>query len=1100
MLKESSNKKRTRKERSLGRHSNRNVSKTYFDLQEWRNWILRVRNFYATNTVSTNIFDKVEHDSLLIQRKQDNRPYIRVLIFNEEMVALVDSGASHSVIGKKGLYLIDRFNLHIFSFCDMNISTADGKNQQVLGYVNLPIQLDGVLKILQVLVVPSLCHNLILGSDFCQLFRLNINFANNSYFFIGNEVNLTSINALNCIKPRDELTEEQSIILTKIIEQFQELSWEDGARLGRTNKIVHRINTGNSEPVKQRQHVMSPYMMEHLYEELDRMLEMGVVQPSHSPWSSPILLVKKPGGAYRLCFDGRKLNSLTKKDAYPLPIVENILNKLTGAQYLTSIDLKSAFWQIPLDKSSQEKCAFMVSGRGLFEFTVMPFGLSNAAQTQQRLMDQVLGPSLDPYVFVYLDDIIIATSTFDKHVEILSEVYRRLKDANLTVNLEKCKFCRPSLKYLGYLVDKNGLRTDPDKVAAMLNLPRPENVTELKRFIGTVGWYRRFLKDFSTMTAPLTQLLKKKKKLQKLVWTEEAEKSFQNIKEALISAPILASPNYAKMFYIQCDASHVGLGAVLTQKDDDGNDVVCAFASRTLNDAERKYTVTELELAAVLFGIDKFRPYVEGVKFKVITDHHSLLWLNNLKAPTGRLARWAVKLSQYDIEFEFRKGTHNILPDTLSRAPIQIALLDEDVGDFKKDKWYEKMCNNVRDDPEKYSDWMISEQGILYKHVISVSIMDASTPQWKIVVPKHRRRQVIEECHDYPVAAHLGIFKTLARVRDLYYWPKLKGDVVKYVKSCRICSAQKSRNNSRPGLMGQPKRVCFPWQLISVDIVGPLPRSSAGNCYILVVSDYFSKYVLLHPMRQAKATTIIKFLENEVFLVYGTPQVLTVDNGTQFTGKLFKDFTKEYGVKIWYNARYHPQVNQVERVNRVVETAIRSYIKDKKHKHWDQEISKIAYALRTAVHEVTGVSPTYINFGRFVPNKGTFYGNIEDVKDINLQPFERDKYIANMQDLPKIYADIQEKLRQAYQRNQHTYNLRKRPSEQYRVGDKLWKKNFVLSKAVDDFSAKLAPKYVLCKVSQVISPLVYRLVDENGVDLGCFHQKDLKPFSELEEE
>ena len=663
-------------------------------------------------------------------------------------------------------------------------------------------------------------------------------------------------------------------------------------------------------------------MLKHLNGELDKMLALGVVQPSSSAWASPVLLVKKPSGEYRFCFDGRKLNSLTRHDAYPLPMVDQILNKLTGAQYLSSIDLKAAFWQIPLEDESREKTAFVVPGRGLYEFTVLPFGLCNAAQAQQRLMDTVLGPELDPYCFVYLDDIIISSSEFGKHLEILAEVYRRLKEANLTINLDKCEFCRSSLKYLGYVVDQEGLRTDPDKVAAILEYPLPQTVTQLRRFIGMSGWYRRFIKNFSDLSAPLTFLIKGKKKRQRLVWTPLAENCFQQIKEALVRAPVLAAPDFNKIFSIQCDASDAGLGSVLTQLDGEGNEVVVAFASRTLTALEKKYSVTEKECLAVLFAVEKFRPYIEGTKFKVITDHYSLLWLHSLKDPTGRLARWSMKLQQYDMVLEHRKGVLNTVPDALSRAPrAEINMLTLDENECIIDEWYQRMKGKVNSSPEQFPNWIVKE-GLLYKHNSLRIGPNTNFPTWKLVVPTAFRDQVLLECHESPTAAHLGVYKTRMRVSDLYYWPKLRGDVKRFVEKCSICASQKSSNLARPGHMGRQKQVSFPWQLISVDLLGPLPRSKSGHKYLLVVSDWFTKFSLLHLLREANAKNIVKFIEEQVILVYGSPQVIMCDNGTQFAGTLFKKMAETYGCEIWFNAKYHAQVNPVERVNRVVGTAI----------------------------------------------------------------------------------------------------------------------------------------------------------------------------------
>lgn len=1075
---------------------------------EWHSWLSVVRNFYREHSRNgRTVCDRVKLDvdvtdvaMLWTKKHGDNRPYIKVEIMGDTVVALLDTGATDSVFGKAGLDFVKKFDLKIFP-CGGGIDTADGVGQNIKGYVTVPVKVGNVVRIAKILVVPSLVHKLILASDFCKTFGVVVDYVAESWYsadstskpLIWEVRNVCP--EVNSVQSRSSLSVAQNRELEAVIKNFKELSWMSGSKLGRTTKIVHKIDTGDAEPVKQRHHNMSPYMLEHLYNELDKMLTLGVVRPSSSPWASPVLLVKKSNGDLRFCFDGRKLNNLTKKDAYPLPHVDHILSKLTGAKYLSSIDLKAAFWQIPLEASSCEKTAFVVPSRGLFEFVVMPFGLNNAAQTQQRLMDTVFGYKLEPFVFVYLDDIIVATPTFEQHIEVLSEVFHRLKDANLTINLEKCEFCLSSLRYLGFLIDSQGLRTDPEKVSAMLNYPRPQSVTELKRFCGLVGWYRRFIPSFSSLTAPITNLIKGKRKLQKIEWNSEADVSFSKIKEALVSAPILARPDFQKRFSLQCDASDVGVGCVLTQEGDDGNEVVIAFASRTLSQQEKKYTVTEKECLAVLFGVEKFRGYIEGTQVRVITDHYSLLWLNRLKDPSGRLARWAVRLQQYDLVIEHRKGSLNTVPDALSRAPLaEISLLSLQDSDRNGDNWYTKMVLNVQNSPEKFPDWMVKD-GLLFKHIGDNADVNLNLPEWKMVVPKGRRKDVLLSCHDDPKSAHLGIYKTYGRVQQLYYWPKMRSYVKNYVNHCKICAAQKVNNTSRPGFMGKPKQVSFPWQVVSVDVMGPLPKSSKGFSYLLVVSDYFSKYVLLHPMRQANANTIIKYLENEVFLVYGTPQILTCDNATTFTCKDFQSLCKNYGVKIFFNARYHAQVNQVERVNRVVGTAIRSYIKEGNHKTWDSEIPKIGYALRTAVHEATSFSPVYLNFGRFVPANGKFYGDVGSDPNFNFEPWNRENYAKEISKLPKFFKIVQGHLNKAYRKNAHDYNLRKRPADRYNVGDYVWKKNYVLSSGVQNFAAKLAPKNILCRVHKVISPLVYELIGtEDNKNLGRWHVKDLKSY------
>ena len=1047
-------------------------------------------------STSSHNLDSSQIEALLVSRVGDNRPYVSIDIFGFKVSALLDSGASHSVIGEKGMHLVESSSVHVYETAIPDIGTAEGRRQKITGYVDLPVQIEDICKVVRFLLVPSICHTVILGSDFCKQFKLKIDFGIDQ-FFIGNKViecrsrKPVEVSVLNRIHSEEELDEEQEQQLAAVKDKFKTLSWEAGEKLGRTNKVEHKINTGDAEPIKQRHHNMSPYMLAHLNAELDKMLKLGVVQPSTSPWASPVLLVKKSNGEMRFCFDGRKLNSLTKKDAYPLPLVDQILNKLNSAQFLSSIDLKAAFWQIPLEKDSCEKTAFVVPGRGLFEFNVLPFGLNNAAQTQQRLMDSVLGPAFEPYVFTFLDDVIVATPTFSKHIEVLEQIYEKFREANLTINIEKCEFCKPSLKYLGFVIDRQGLRTDPDKVAAMLNYPLPQTVTQVKRFIGVCGWYRRFLANFATMTAPITAMIKGKRKHQTISWTKEAKESFDKIKEALVAAPVLATPNFDKTFCIQSDASEVGLGSVLVQEDDEGREVPVAFASRTLTPQERKYTVTEKECLAVLYGIEKFRSYIEGVKFRVITDHYSLLWLNRLRDPCGRLARWAMKIQQYDMKIEHRKGSLNTVPDALSRAPLvhEVSLLQLDIKKCLEDPLFKKISDEVTKDPES-TEWSV-QNGLLYRYFSAVS-PGATGPEWKLFIPKCYRQAVMKECHDDPSSAHLGIYKTLHRIQERYYWPRMRYDVKKYVRSCEVCLAQKTPTIARPGFMGKPKQASYPFQIISADLMGPFPRSSTGHVYLLVVADWFSKFVILEPLRQATAKSIAKFVEERVILYFGSPQIIICDNGTQFKSSLFQNLAARYGSKLWYNCKYHAQVNPVERVNRVVGAAIRSYLQKQNHKKWTQNISQIGFALRSSVHEVTGYTPNFLNFGRHVPLNGEIYGKLSKLNEFNLNPYQRDQYANNIDKLSDLQKEIQQKLDEAYRKNCHSYNTRKRETDCYQKGEILWKKNYVLSDASKQLMAKLEPKYVKCKVAEVISPLVYKLEDMNGKDLGRWHVKDLK--------
>lgn len=1029
-----------------------------------------------------------EISPILETKTFDNRPYVTVKIFDTEITALFDSGATTSIIGADGQDFLDFFEIKVNPAMVKNIAVADGSPQTVTGVVDLPVMIKEQCRVVKALVVPSVRHGFIFGSDFARQFSILVDFKNNTWFTQDDTSTALRNNnkkILNSLVTLEELNSSQRIEAQKIIDSFKDISSD--TRIGLTNKISMTIDTGDAPPFKKKQYLMSPYMLKILNEELDEMLRLGVVEPSNSPYCSPVLLVKKPDGSHRFCLDSRSINAQTRYDSYPLPNIDRILNMLRDAKFISTIDLRKAFWQIPLDEKSREKTAFSITGRGLFHFKVVPFGLCNAAQVQQRLVDKIFGPRFEPKIFTYLDDIIILGSTYEEHVSLLKEVKNRLEDANLTISIEKCEFFKTTLKFLGYIVGANGLRMDPEKISSMINYPRPTNTTEIKRFIGLCSWYRRFIKNFSTLTAPINDLLRGRKKKESIKWTSKAEDAFSEIKQALVSAPVLCQPDFSIPFTVASDASDFGLGGVLTQIID-GEERVIAYASRSLSRTERNYSVTEKECLALLFNLERFRPWIEGVRFTVITDHYSLLYLNNLKNPTGKLARWAMKLRQYSFDLKHRKGSLNVVPDALSRTP-EVTLID--ISTEKLDTWYLSLKEKIVNNPDDYAHFKV-ENDIIYKLGLSRSKVKTNINEWKILVPKYLRNNIISSCHDPPVAGHFGLFKTLGRIQENYYWPRMKQEVLRYVKACKTCSSQKLANNPRMGFMGAEKSVQFPWQIIAVDLMGPFPRSPRGFAYLLVIGDWFTKYTLVHPIRKATAKSITKFIEEEVFLERGVPQFILCDNGSQFAGTAFKNLARQYGVqKIWFSPRYSPQCNFVERNNKTIGTTIRCYIDD--HINWDKELPKIRHAINTAKHEVTGYSPAFLNYGRYIPISGRYYGDIKSTEGIEISAGDRDSYINDVKGLTDIFAEVRKRLHAAYQRNANSYNLRKRDAV-FEEGDRVWRRNKVLSNAAEKFSAKLAAKYILSFVEKRISRLVYSLRNIDGTYAGEWHIKDLKKY------
>lgn len=1003
-----------------------------------------------------------------------------VKVYDVSVSGLLDCGATCSILGANAHNLFTDLGIPkqvLKKPC--YIKVANGAEYYCQYFMDVPIQYKGIVKVIRFYIQPQITLPIHFGINFWKAFDL------------APEV-LACIPSVNCdnistldqvsedgLRNFDNLSPQQKHELENVISLFSDIDTEK-VGLGRTHLAEHNIDTGDAKPIKQKYYRLSPEKLRLLNDDLDRMLKLGVVEKSNSPWNSPVTLVPKSDGSTRTCLDSRMINAVSKTDAYPLPYISYILDNLRDAKFLTSLDLSAAYHQIPLSPSSKEKTAFTVPGRGLFHYNVMCFGLVGASATMQRLMDNLFSAEFDNKVFCYIDDIIICTNSFEEHVKILKAVHDKLKSANLTINIKKSVFCRSELKYLGYVVDRYGLRTDPSKVDVITNFPIPTDAKQVKRFLGMAGWYRRFIKDFSHVARPLSRLTSKKVPF---LWTSECEESFSKLKNALISAPILKCPDFSLPFYLHTDASSYAIGGVLIQKFD-GVDHPIAYCSRTLSSQEMNYTATERELLAVIYALEQYRSYIEGKKCHIVTDHASLQWFYKLKNPTGRLNRWACRLSQFDFEIHHRKGKEHVIPDALSR--IKIDSIDIDPHSTS-DPWYIKIFSGCSKNARLFPNFSI-QNGKLFR--LSKNKYNLTSQyDWKTVVPVEKRLEILKKYHDEPSSGHFGVAKTHKRISSLYFWPSLFQDVKAYVGACEICRTYKPVNTARAGFMGNPRRVTKPWEAISCDILGPFPPSYGRNQYLFVVSDYFSKYVLLFPLRNATARAICKCLEKSVFLVHGVCRILYTDNGPQFTSKEFRNLLSYAGVPhVFYNPRYHPQCNQTERVNRDVVRAIASYVRSD-HRKWDQNIAEIQCAINSSVHEGTKFSAFYLNHGReMIIDGATYNDNVPfdgSEMTVDVEPFAN-----GLPKLQKIFKEVECHLQKAYRHNARYYNLRKRDVE-LREGQIIYKRCFPLSNASKYFSAKLSPKFEKCVVDKKLGKLVYALKSLEGKPLGSFHIKDL---------
>ena len=817
------------------------------------------------------------------------------------------------------------------------------------------------------------------------------------------------------------LPRDQKEMLMKVLQEYSDVFSVSKMDIGCTKVVEHRIDTGSSPPIAIAPRRIPMALEEKVDKMISDLLENDIIKPSDSPWNAPIVVVAKKNGDIRMCVDYRKLNAVTKRPVYPIPATQQLLDCLNGARFFTTLDLSQGYHQIPMAEDDIPKTAF-ATRRGQFEYKRMPFGLSTAPATFQRLMHVVFKNENWEKCLIYLDDILIFGRSVEEHLERLKAVLQRIREAGLKLSPSKCSFLGTQVEYLGHIVSEKGIKTDPKKVDKVKNWPTPTTVQQLRSFPGFCGYYRRFIKDYSKLTEKLEALCQStgvqcRKKNADIAqqWTLNHDEAFVLLKTALTTAPVLSYPTEKGRFLLDTDASHTGIGAVLSQIQD-GTERVIAYASRRLTKAERRYCVTRKELLAVHCFVRHFKHYLFGRKFTVRTDHRALLWMLNWNKPnTSQYCLWKAELEMYDIEVVHRPGKHHLNADALSRLPNchQCELKHEDPvtrrhvkilestatmsssidGTQKSTELIMHMSTNCtspeewdfENDPELGTVVTLMRQGKIQEERMPdvVKASNGKTKElwrqrdrlrwrgsalyiiqegkYKLVVPARVRRKLIKEIHS--MIGHLGVFKTVSVIKVEYYWPCMEEDITRYIQGCIECQTTKGKG-ARITAPLQPSIVGEPFERIAIDISGPFRPCKNGNRYVLAIIDYFSKFPVLIPLQRIDAATVAQNVFHHWISVFGAPEIIHSDRGSNFESELFKEQCALFGIHKTRTSPYYPQSDGlVERLFRTIKPLISGTVQERKIS-WSEALPYVEMGLRCARQTSTGFSPFEIVYGK----------------------------------------------------------------------------------------------------------------------------------------
>lgn len=868
----------------------------------------------------------------------------------------------------------------------------------------------------------------------------------------------------------------------------------------------------NKNPPFEKLRELDERRLKVLKEYLDINLERGWIRRSSSPAGAPICFVRKKDGTDRLCIDYRGLNDITRKDRTPLPLIQESLDRLSAAKIYTKLDIKDAYHNLRIAEGDEWKTAFRTK-YGLFEYLVMPFGLTNAPGSFQRWINEILSEFLDIFCIAYLDDILIYSDNIEDHQKHVQKVLQKLREAEVTLKATKCEFHTDTVEYLGFVVKPEGVLMDTEKIKTVKEWPTPGKLRDVQSFLGFCNFYRRFIKDYSKITQPLTKLSQKDVKFH---WDQEQTDAFNALKLAITTEPILMHYNPDKPIILETDASDYGMGMVCSQPDNEGRLHPLGYYSKQFHDSELNYDIHDKELFAIVKALEKWDKYCRSNQHQItiLTDHKNLEHWKTKKDLNQRQARWSEKLANYDFIIKYRPGKLCGKPDILSRESgdspwegelkhrqnKQRILLPEEkfeinaleVVSLASDK---DMVNEIKTKTENDPD-MKEVLRLLKNNTIKHSkyalglckiINGILTYDEKIWIPTddELRLKILKEHHDVPTAGHPGQAKTLELISRKYYWPDQRKYCARYVDNCDTCKRIKPTRHAPYGLLKPlepPKR---PWDSLSMDFVTGLPEKE-GYDTILVVVDRLTKMAHYIPTSSnINAKGLAKLFLEKIVKHHGLPTNIITDRGSLFTSEFWTKLMKALGTSRNLSTAFHPETDgQTERINAIMEQFLRAYCSYQQD-NWVELLPLAEFAFNNTKSDTTTVTPFFANFGyhpRAMPDLGE--------SDVSIETLD---VLPHVIELQKLHEDIHAEIIRAHTCHAEQANKKRHPDPVIKPGDKVWlkRKNIRTTRPSEKLDWKYLGPY---QVLEKIGARAYKLDLPPGTTIHpVFHISLLEP-------